>query len=527
MTLAASIPIRQSRARAWFTRLAALIAVVALMAYGASAIEAGVVNYKAAHDPSLAQHRIAMQAAAEAGEPLGSFEEIAQHSSTLLAILAHISSPTYTFGKQGLSEALVHYAVMPQFNGVSLALHSIFSGTAMLFGALQFWPAFRTRYKKWHRGFGVAYMVVVQLSMVAAGVYLWRTPIDLIYDQFTFYVGLWILTIGVTLSLWMSIHALMKRRIAQHQAWMALNYGMLLTAPIQRFGWLAFGAATPEMRQLEANYAVTGVLIPLCLLFGYGLYTVNRWRQESRTEAATRKVAAQFVSHGRLGLWLSRGAIVAMLAAVFGTLFGFVHQDGMVAAHLAGELVPASVLQMDQAVLAETPVTRFIFVAASCIGLLAGIRWLQLGSQRDLRLSASHSFRRAGWVLSAATAAVGLALLQWAWQWGLPSFSAQHGGALHLFGGLTCLTFAGLLAWAIHHELDDWAWEWSWFNVACLIAKPSFLFLLPVLGYLGVPERFIETGHAYRLASYAEWSFVIVAAVVAVYSPVTHSKVAR
>lgn len=527
MSLAASPTVERPHVRTWLTRLAACLAALALLVYGGTSIEAGVVNYRAAHDPTVAQHRIEMQKAAEAGHSLGTFEEIARYSSTMLAMLAEISSPTYTFGKQGLSEALVHYAVMPQFNGVALALHSIFSGTAMLFGALQFWPAFRARYPKWHRGFGVVYMVVAQLSMVAAGIYLWRTPIDLIYDQFTFYVGLWILTIGVSLSLWMSIHALSKRRIAQHQAWMALNYGMLLTAPIQRFGWLAFGAATPHLRQLEANYAVTGALIPLCLLIGYGLYTVNRWVQAPRAQSATAKVAAQFVSHGQLGRWLARGVMGAMLAAVLGTLFVFVFNDGMAAAHMAAELVPASVLQLDQAVLSETPVTRTMFVIASCFGLLIGVRWLQLGARQALHPSVSPSHRQLGWALSLATAVVGVTLLDWSLRWGPPSFAAQHGGALHMFGGLSALTFSGLLAWALRQGWDDWAWEWSWFNLACLIAKPSFLVLLPLVGYAGVPDRFIDTGHAYRLASYAEWSFVIVAAVVAVYSPATHSKVAR
>jgi hypothetical protein len=101
-------------------------------------------------------------------------------------------------------------------------------------------------------------------------VYLVRTPIADIYDQLTFYIGLWGLAVGVTFSLWMAVISMLRKQIAQHQAWMCINYGMLLTAPIQRYGWLAFGAAAPELRQLEGNYAVTGVLVPLCVLIGYG-----------------------------------------------------------------------------------------------------------------------------------------------------------------------------------------------------------------------------------------------------------------
>ncbi len=45
------------------------------------------------------------------------------------------------------------------------------------------------------------------------------------------------------------------------------RYGLLLTAPVQRYGWLAFGTMAPQMRQLEAKDAVSDVLVPLTLIF--------------------------------------------------------------------------------------------------------------------------------------------------------------------------------------------------------------------------------------------------------------------
>lgn len=508
-------------------RALALVAAFALLLYGLAAIDAGVVNFRAAQDPTIAAERIAMQHAAERGESLGEPAEVARHSSAMLAFLASVSSPEYAFGKQGLSEALIHYATMPSKTGIALALHSMLGGAAMMFGALQFWPAFRKRYPRWHRGFGIGYIAIVQASMVGATLYLIRTPVNLIYDQFTFYVGLWFLDISVTLTLWLAVHALARRRIGQHQAWMAMNYGMLLTAPMQRFGWLAFGAAAPHLRQLEANYAVTSMLIPLGFMLGYGLYTANRWLQAYRTAPSAQQLKEQFAGHAGLGRWMAIGMLPILAFALLTILPAFTTTAGYSAALNANTLIPATVLQMDHRIMAAGPLTRWLFVSGTAIGVLGAIFWLRhdvvLASQRRIA-----SRRLAGGrAMVAGSAVVGTALLLWGTAWGMPSFANQHGGALNLFGGTTTLCFAALMASALQRGWDDWAREWSWFLMACLIATPSFFWLLPLLGQVGIPAAYVETGHVYRMAAYGGWMSLIIAFVVAAYSPATHARVAR
>lgn len=283
MSLAAPHPLsRPTALRTGLIRGLALLGALAMLFYGALAIDAGIVNFRAAGNAEVAAQRQAMQARAEAGQSLGTPAEVAAHSGAALALIAESSSPGYAFGERGLSETLIHYATMPRFNGITLSVHNVLGGVTMLFGALQFWPAFRRRFPLWHRTFGAIYIVAAQGAMIAAMIFLARTPVHLIYDQLTFYIGLWGLAIGVTFSLWMAIYSMMHKRIAQHQGWMALNYGMLLTAPIQRYGWAAFGAADPTLRQLEGNYAVTAVLVPLSVMIGYGLFTLNRWLQTER-----------------------------------------------------------------------------------------------------------------------------------------------------------------------------------------------------------------------------------------------------
>jgi len=529
MTATAYIPTSPTGSlRKWLLKALAALGAAATLLYGLAAIDAAVVNYRSTYDPTISEQRLSMQRAAEAGQDLGSPGDIASHSNVLVAMMASVGTPLHAFGKQGLSDSWIHYTTMPRANVVVIAMHSMLAGTAMLFGALQFWPAFRRNYPRWHRGFGLAYMVLVQTAMIAAAIYLLRTPVHLIYDQLTFYVGLWVLDVGVTITLWLSIHALARKRIAQHQAWMALNFGMLLTAPIQRYGWIAFAAVAPEgMRQLEANYAVSGMLIPLSFMIGYGLYTLNRLLQVDQPKALLKRVHASFQPHARLGRLVAMVMLLVLAASMVTTVQPFVFDLGLTSASHSNALIPHSVLQLDQQIMASAPVTRWLFVLGTLTGLLSAMVWLWGTAFRSNGDITSRDIAWAGRALSLGTAMVGLALWQWGLQWGMPSFTAQHGGALHLFGGTMALIFATLLATALARGQENWAKEWSWFAIACLVATPSFYLLLPIMGNVGMPEHYVAAGHAYRLAAYGQWTSLVTAFVVSVYSPATHAKLAR
>lgn len=526
MSLTAPIPLSPAAPwRTWLLRALAVALTLAMLLYGLAAIDAGIVNYRGAGNAEIAAKRVAMQRAAEAGQTVGDTREIAAHSSIMLALLSRISSPTYAYGKNGLSEPLIHYATMPKANGIVLSVHNVLGGTCMLFGALQFWPAFRRRFPLWHRAFGAIYLLAAQAAMVASMVYLVRTPIADIYDQLTFYVGLWGLAIGVTVSLWMAIYSMWRKQIAQHQAWMCLNYGMLLTAPIQRYGWLAFGAAAPELRQLEANYAVTGVLVPLCVMIGYGLFTLNRWAQDGRSAKSMAKVAQAFTGQARLGRTLALLGLPVLLAAGASTVQHYMLNPGLGQAANAATLIPAGVIQMEDAVIAGHAPTRTLFALATLLGLLGGARllWTAFATQQ----AAARIMDAGAWALAAGGAVVGAVLVHWGVQMGLPSFATVSGGALHVFGGTMTLLFATLLAWALRRRQAAWAKEWGVFVIAGLVATPSFYWALPALGAMGFDAQFVQTGHVFRLASYGQWMLLIGAFVYAIYSEATHSKLAR
>jgi hypothetical protein len=270
----------------------------------------------------------------------------------------------------------------------------------------------------------------------------------------------------------------------------------------------------------------------LCFMIGYGLYTLNRLLQADQPKALLTRVHASFQPHARLGRVVAMGMLLVLAASTVTTVQHFVAdrgftEVGLMTAINASSLIPNSVLQLDQQIMASAPVTRWLFVLGTLIGLLSAMVWLWGTAIRSNGDITNRDTAWAGRALSLGTAMVGLALWQSGVQWGMPSFTALHGGTLHLFGGTMALLFATLLATALARGQKNWAKEWSWFAIACLVATPSFFLLLPIMGNVGMPEHYVTAGHAYRLAAYGQWTSLVAAFVVSVYSPATHAKLAR
>lgn len=524
MSLAADTPISTPAMKgAWLVRAIAVVLALAMLLYGVVAIDTGIVNYKGAGNAEVAAKRIEMQRAAEAGDNAGS---AADHSGIGFDFLRKHSSPQYGFGKEGLSEPAIHYATMPKFNGITLSIHNALGGICMLFGALQFWPAFRRRFPLWHRAFGGLYILAAQSAMIAAMIYLSRTAVGDIYDHLTFYVGLWALAIGVTVTLWMAIYSMLQKRIAQHQAFMCLNFGLLLTAPIQRYGWLAFGMFGPQdMRQLEGNYAVTGVLVPLTVMIGYGLFTINRWLQADRSAASAQKVAQPFGLYASLGRLLAMLSPLVLLAAGATTVQHYLLQPGLQHIEHAAQWIPAGVIQLEDQVIVAQTATRQLFTLATLLGLIAGahLMWTAFVA----KASPARYMGLSGWALAATGGVVGAVLVNWGWQMGLPSFATIAGGAIYLFGGCITLILSTLLAFALVTKRHVWVKEWGVFVIACLVATPSFYWALPLIGAQPIDPQFVQEGHVFRMASYGEWMLLMGAFVYALFSEATHSKLAR
>lgn len=509
----------------WSQRLLRGMALLlALMAgfYGVMAINTGYVNFKGAGNAEVAKARLELRQRADSGDASTSAEAIAEHSGLYLALVSQVTSAQYAYGSRGLSEPLVHYAEMPKTNGQVLALHNTMGGLLMLFGGLQFWPALRRRYPRAHRLLGMTYVVAASLAMVAAIGYLLMTPVDKVYDTFTFTVGLWLLAIGVLASIGMSMYHLRRRQIAQHQAYMAISYGFLLTAPVQRYLWLAVGAWQPQMRQLEGNFAVTAWLIPFSLLIGYGLFTINRMLQQRRPATRTETTATSVPFAQGLGK-LSTLALLPLLGlGALATVQYFLITPGLANYPLAADLVPAGIIAKDSSVIGQDVAGRVIFSLATIIGLLIGARQLW---QAFVRQQSASPVLGIG--LAVTSALAGLVMTAWGIAIGLPSFATLAGGATWLCGGFICLLLTLLMAWAVRAREEAWIREWSVWIVLTLLGVPSFYAAMPVLAQIGIPAEYIATGHAYRLASYAQWFLLIPAFIYSAYGRATQERFAR
>lgn len=510
----------------WAQALLPLLAFVFALAmglYGLLAIDTGYVNFRGAGNADVVAQRQEMRQSAETGQRSAAEQNIREHSGLALAGLAAATSPRYAYGERGLIEPLLHYAEMPARSGYALALHNTMGGLLMLFGGLQFWPALRRKYPRWHRAFGMVYVGAAVIGMLAAITYLLQTPVTKIYDGLTFASGLWFLAIGVLGSIGLSMYHLRRREIAQHQAYMAISYGFLLTAPLQRYGWLLMGVWQPDIRQLEGNYAVTAWLIPFSLLVGYGLFTINRLLQEKKPAALRERALQSFPRAQTVGQFMLRWMLLPSLAlAVIIIAQYFLLAPGLIAYVGNSGLIPAGVLALDQAVIGVGLISRTVFALASISGLLLGglILWQAFIRQQNIS-------RPLGWGLVIAAAGAGTAMAYWGVVMGPPRFATLTGGATWLCGAFLCLAFSALMAWALSTRQESWLREWSLFLVLILLGAPAFYLIFPVLAHAHIPAQDIAAGHLFRMASYGQWSLLLYAFFYSVYGQATQERWAR
>lgn len=494
--------------------------------YGLTAIEAAHTNFAAIHDPSVLEGRVAAQQRVVSGNGEGVATEYVRETGTLLPLISTLTDTQPVFyGHDGLYDTLVYYAEMPKSHIATLSLHNLLGGLCMLFGAFQFWPAFRQRYPRWHRGFGMVYMVAAQAGMIAAMAYMVMTPLEKMYDTLTFTVGLWFLAIGVTLTLWMSIWHLWRREYAQHQAYMALNYGFLLTAPFTRINWAWAAGLFPDMSQYTSNYLATAVLIPGCILVGYALLCMNRWLQKGRTVPNPKPGIAPDLQP-RIQATFSAAAMVLAALGIVTLMWNGLLYPGLENVALAQHLVPASVISHDSQVLGQgLTLSRAIYAASAIAALLCAIPFLLKAFVKN----AAPKHGLDGWAIGlAAMAAIsGSIMLVWGWQLGGPSKATLAGGISFMFNGVCAIGFALLLLKALIRKDSALIKEHGVFTFLAVLAFPAFYWMLFGLNLFAIPTVYIDGGHVYRLSMYFGLFLMAAGVVYAAYGEATQRRFAR
>lgn len=133
-----------------------------------------------------------------------------------------------------------------------LWLHIAFGSVTLLTGPFLLWDNFRVRYLRWHRRFGLAYVVAVAISGLCA-VGLSATTAYQVNRPYAFslhvWVTVWLFATGFAFA------AIKQRRIQLHKEWMMRSYlvtfafvlsALLLKLPVvQRLG--SFEEISPSL----------------------------------------------------------------------------------------------------------------------------------------------------------------------------------------------------------------------------------------------------------------------------------------
>lgn len=510
----------------WMVRLRgalALLLVLVFAFYGFLAIEESWSARKFMPSENRT-NMLALREATDAGADVLHNGQIEAAGMPLwFRLMAERTRAGYSYGSDSVFDTLVYYTEMPAFNKVTLSFHMLLGGLCMVLGGSQFWPAFRRRFPKLHRVFGMVFVVTAQSAMVMSFVYLWRTTADNTYGGLTFHVGLWFLAIGVTIALWLAMYHVWRREIAQHQAWMGIAYGFLLTAPLLRYDWTLLGMIFPNVAMNEANYAGMMLLIPQCFLFGYGLVCVNRWLSCERTTPQ----ALPFGDTARAALprwWPVVSLLCLVLAGL--TLYHYLIAPGLAGSVLAQQMIPASVIANDSRVFGTVTVASASFAVLVSGALLLAPLFLRNAFRLAPGAALTPVLRRQGLALAAIAAMASLLALHFAGAVGAPSHATLSGGATYFLMGVAGLVFSLLLAQAAWRERLALVKEWGVFVVLIVATAPLFYVMLAVLSLFDLSAPHLAAGHGYMLAAGFAPGLLLVGFIYAIYGSATRERVA-
>ena len=268
--------------RRWIWPLIGLV----LIGYGLLAFNAGTTLSPATGrtDNGAEVARYVLDQTRQGVDMIGT-EEVSQVVPDWANLMARLSSSDYAYGDDGLQDTQIYYFSMPESRRTVLSTHMMLGMVLMTAGFLQFWPAFRRRFRKTHRLLGAVYVLAAFASMTLSGIHLVNSGIANTFNTFVFHVGLWVMLVGVVVSVSMAGIALLRKDIARHLGWQALGFGFLLTAPLQRIDWLALSTVAGDASFNEMNILVNTILFVQATLAGYWLFRVNRGSSPLRASA--------------------------------------------------------------------------------------------------------------------------------------------------------------------------------------------------------------------------------------------------
>lgn len=435
-------------------------------------------------------------------------EEVRQSMPAWVNLMAQLSSGDYAYGEDGLQETEIYYFSMSETRRTILSTHMMLGLVLMAAGFLQFWPAFRRRFRKTHRVVGVVYVLAAFASMTMSGIHLVNSGIANTYNTYVFHVGLWIMLVGVLVAISMASIALLRKDIARHLGWQALGFGFLMTAPLQRIDWLVLSTMAGDASFNEMNILVNTILFVQAMLAGYWLFHVNR---SSSPLVASSSLALTPVSLAmqRIGYLLLAGLALTWLlpVAIVGSVTDLPLVERMVPPAPLGWII-----QVVDGHMLMLFASGSVILALSAWALLVNVR-----NGCEGRPLVTHLVRISG-VIVAALALYG------GYRLGMPSHAhSLAGGGAALFGVL--LIFF-LLQFTRAQRRSDRGQVVEWLQFLLLsTTTPALLMInLWLLDMTGaVPPLYLGSGAGYELAAIgALFVPVLVGFLLSVYSAETN-----
>lgn len=497
-TREASVPAQAANGSRWPRHALALLLVVVTAFYAFIAFETGRSQFHYLLDPDSAGQVAQIRAAADAGVDVRGTEAVERYTPLWFQWMAELTDTRFSYNSDSLFNTQLYYAQMPSSHQLVLGLHMLLGGTCMLLGGLQFWPGLRRQFPRLHRGAGMGFLVAAQLAMILSMIYLTLTGVANTYAQLTFHVGLWFLAITVSVSLWLAMYHVKNHQIVQHMGWLALAYGLLISAPLTRYDWVAIGMLFPQTSFNEANYSMMAILIVQCFLVGYALICFSRW--QSRTRPVPQPLPWADRLRAALPVWQPVVSVL-LLAVAATTVWFYLVAPGLAESALAARMIPAGVIANEGRVLQPQLLMRALYTLLTVGVLLLAPRFLRRAFTQPLAAPALPAdLPVLGMTLAVASALAGLIQCAWGYALGTPSHATLAGGTFYMLTGSVELLFALLLGWAAWRQQLALVKELGIFTLVAVATAPLFFWMLALLDVIGIPAHYLATGHGYGLA---------------------------
>lgn len=172
---------------------------------------------------------------------------------------------------------------------LNMLFHSLAGTIAILMGLAQFNDTLRRNYPQAHRFTGYVYLSCSLLIPLSAMNYLIKTGPTKIFSGSSFALILWLLALSTLTSGVLALQAAIAFKFERHRDIMALNFAMMLSAPLLRIGWILtplFWDETKEtINMIEGIWA--GPFLFSCV--AYYIRTTQGGRKVKRKSTVSKK----------------------------------------------------------------------------------------------------------------------------------------------------------------------------------------------------------------------------------------------